>query len=218
MFLNENDLQYWISEHARMGSGSAIRSSLLQSKSPFVMWEKHRNEQGGFSSVFPYNDYDIRWQQCASCVLVINEEEKSVSSSDGHTYAKSSPFYEIRKSKNNEILKLLLLALKTFDWNLFIHCVEYDALQLHAIMQTCSHEMKWLDHELSHIISQLIAIRTEKHIPFAWTLDAGRNIHIIGMSDTLQILEPFIREITDIILKRSIRIIHNTSHQGLILK
>lgn len=185
--LTPQELQLWLSHWARLGSGSATRSTMLATlETPlFVGWirahaarETEPSGQYGDTQTRPLT-YHPRWASLQHLVLVLNEAPKSVTSSAGHRYAASSPFYAPRLAGLPHVWKTFCQALESYDFQTVLQLTEQDALHMHAIMQTTQHPAVYLNTEVGAVLGQFIAYRDQHELRAFWTLDAGPNIHIL---------------------------------------
>jgi diphosphomevalonate decarboxylase len=212
-----DDMNYWITQYARIGSGSAIRSALFDCNTPFIIWQKPSQSLNEFSEVFNLQNYDSKWNEIGTISLVFDSEKKKVSSSDGHSDAPSSPLYNIRKISSEKSIELLLLALQNYDWDLFSYIVEADSYMLHAIMQTSKNPTVYIDHNISTILQSINTLKKKLSFPFCWTMDAGKNIHIITMKNNILQFETEIKKIIETLdTIKLLNSIINTSHKNLI--
>ena len=184
--LNKDEFQYWCYEWARLGSGSATRSIVFSEEDKFVEWEKLNNE-----TITKQIHAHENWGKLKHCVLILNEDKKTISSSDGHKLAKSSLFHQIRVNNIEYKLSLLKKALLNFNFDVVKDLTEEDALLMHSVMHTGNPSLKYLNQASAKIISAFIQERNSKSIKAFWTLDAGPNIHILYMSGQ----EPFLTKI-----------------------
>lgn len=185
------ELQYWLMQWARIGSGSAIRSVCLEKNAKFVSWEfvQHKIHSHDSLQAHTHTDsiikniaYHSNWKKLKHCVFVLNTEKKITSSSDGHRVAHTSPLHQIRVNQVTTQFKDLKDAIKNFDFDVVAMLTEHDALLMHAVMQTSTPPAIYLTHEVSHVISEFIKFRRKEKIKAFWTLDAGPNIHFLYLS------------------------------------
>lgn len=185
------ELQYWLSEWSRIGSGSATRSSLLQNNSLFVAWKLMEHENNIFTTTENLKHHQ-NWRYLKHCVLVLDENEKSISSSDGHRYAQTSPLHAIRVAGINFKLTHMLKALEEFDFATLQQITEEDAFFMHAVMQTGEQPACYLNMQVSKIIAQFVQYRDQNGLQACWTLDAGPNVHFLYLEqDEKRIFEFF---------------------------
>lgn len=195
------ELQYWLYEWSRLGSGSATRSACLEQNALFVAWEVFENSTK--TVPVPYHPH---FKNLEHMVFVLDENPKPISSSQGHEYAHTSPLQAIRVSGVENKMRLLKKALLEFDFNTVRQLSEEDAFFMHSIMQTGTPPLCYLTHEASLIISEFVKIRNKNDIQAFWTLDAGPNIHFLFMPEAKETLFLFHAEMENK-LKKKIRIL-----------
>jgi diphosphomevalonate decarboxylase len=208
-----SELQYWLCEWSRLGSGSATRSAIINKNSLFVAWDlPHQQAEETSTYDVPYH---TNFNHLEHCVVVINENPKDISSSEGHKQAHTSPLHSIRVSGLKQKFSKLKLALLEGDFQTIKHITEEDAFAMHAVMQTGKEPACYLTHEVADIISQFIEYRDETSAKILWTLDAGPNIHFIYCNDHKHYFLNFIDQIQK---NRKINLIQNKqTPYGLIL-
>ncbi len=194
--------QTWISHCARLGSGSATRSTLINAASLFVSWDSD-NKVTSITSQFP----DMR-----HCVVIVDRNEKSVSSSAGHAAADASPLQSLRLSGAHSRFRSILDALQRGDFvNLATH-TEADATAMHSIMMTSGEGRHcYLTQKTLAVLDRVIRYRGT--LPVLWTLDAGSNPHISYLPSADVFMKTFMAWCRD----QSLEILENKSATGLVL-
>jgi len=165
------------SNFARLGSGSAARSIYPE----FSIWGKTKSLPGSsdkYAIPFPIN-YHNNFNDIEDSILIVNENEKPVSSRAGHALMNDHPMAKQRYINANKRLDKLLDALKTGDWGIFCQIVETEALELHALMMTSTHSFILMKPNTLEIIERIRNYRAETKIPVCFTLDAGPNVHVL---------------------------------------
>ncbi len=193
--------EYWLTQWARIGSGSALRSVCLNPKSKFVSWEIISNQSSCMRNI----TYNAKWNDLMHCVFVIDSKEKTITSSKGHLVADTSPLQKIRQAYVNENFDRFITAIKNFDFEFVAQFTEQDALNMHAVMQTSTPPAKYLNIQTSKIISELISFRNKEDFKAFWTLDAGPNVHILYLKKHREKLLK-LHKIVSQILKQDIKI------------
>jgi len=205
------ELQYWISQWARIGSGSATRSSLLEEDSLFVMWKKTSADETQTENI-PHHP---AWQDVSHCVFILDGTEKSVSSSAGHTHAPTSVFHKIRVAGIHQRINKMKQALAQYDFETIAHLTEEDAFAMHAVMQTGTPPACYLNDKASSIIAAFVTMRNEFSWNAFWTLDAGPNVHFIFKKDDAPHIAHF-HSLMESFVGDKIRVLYNTpQYQGL---
>jgi diphosphomevalonate decarboxylase len=164
------------SELARLGSGSASRSlyAPMASWGECSMIEGSSNQHASlFNELHPiYSDY-------CDTILIVDANEKSVSSRAGHSLMENHPFRDVRFKVARENMDRLIVSLKTGDLPTFIEIVEEEALTLHALMMTSRPSYILLRPESLFLINEIKLFREKEKIPACFTIDAGPNIHLL---------------------------------------
>ncbi len=160
-----------LSALARMGSGSACRSFL----GGYVEWKAGETpttqevQQVGSQS---------QWE-LADLILIVSKEKKSVSSTEAHETAWSSPLFRPRLAGIKERLHAVRQAINTKNLPALGQAIEADAIEMHAVMMTSNPPARYMTNDSESVLSW---VRTERSIGAfdAWfTMDAGPNVHII---------------------------------------
>lgn len=188
---SKTELQYWLAQWARMGSGSAIRSVSLAKNSQFVSWE-----MVGTESTIKNIPTHKKWNQLRHCVFALNSKPKEIKSSDGHMAAHTSPLHLIRVNNVKENFLTFKKALKNFNFEFVSSFTENDAFNMHAVMQTSIPPATYLNHKVSFVISEFIEFRKKEKIKAFWTLDAGPNIHFLYLSAHRKKMMKFHKEVS----------------------
>ncbi|MGB0452836.1 MAG: diphosphomevalonate/mevalonate 3,5-bisphosphate decarboxylase family protein [Bacteriovoracaceae bacterium] len=155
---------------ARLGSGSASRSLF----SPFVSWGDTSEE---FSHQIQIEHH--AFQQVGDSIVVIDDSEKKVGSSVGHSLMDDHIYREKRLMNAKKNYDSVLEALQTGDWKEFINILEKEALELHALMMTSNPQFLLLRPDTIAVIEKLYSFRSKNNASIGFTLDAGPNIHLI---------------------------------------
>ena len=176
---------------ARLGSGSAARSI----EGPIVYWGNSKDYDD--SSLF----YGTNLKNVApvfrtfqDTILIIDKNEKKVSSSLGHELMKSNPYAENRFIQANENMTKLKDILLKGDLINFIKIVELEALSLHAMMMTSSPSFILIQPNTLSVINEVYDFRKKTSIPICFTLDAGANVHLLYPHKFFEKVQNFILE------------------------
>ena len=176
------------------GSGSACRSI----PDGFSWWRKGKNSQTSYAfSIAPPNFWGLN-----DLVIIVSSEEKKVSSSEGHKYAPTSPFFKFRISDVEKRAKLIKKAFFKKDFTLFGSLVEEETLSMHLIMMTQKPPLYYWSGKTIEIIKKIVELR-KKGIEGYYTIDAGENVHLICQkNDQKKFFDYFINqpEVEEIII------------------
>ncbi len=158
-----------LSRIARMGSGSASRSV----PDGWVEWRAGTSDVSSYSeSIFPADHWDLR-----VLVILLSQDEKRVSSTDGHAAAQTSPFFKVRKRE----IRKKLVNMKTFvqerNFSLFGELLEDEALNMHAVMLTSKPNLiYWLPETVR--VMQAIQDWRAQGLESYFTINTGQNVFV----------------------------------------
>jgi diphosphomevalonate decarboxylase len=161
---------------ARLGSGSACRSIW----GPVVVWGEtpsipEASQEYGWSSdrVHPvFADFQ-------DTILLIDQGQKSVSSTVGHQLMVGHPFAEARFKQAHKHLEQMMEVLAQGDLGRFVDLVEREALTLHALMMASNPSFVLMKPATLAVIEKIRAYRKATQHPVCFTLDAGANVHVL---------------------------------------
>lgn len=160
-----------IAHLSRLGSGSAGRSVF----GGYVHWQAGDDaESQKINAVFSEKHWAL-----SDVIVIVSDEEKKVSSSEGHTYAWSSPLFTARLSGLAEREAAMLQALKRRDIYALGPLLEQDALEMHSIMVSMTPPVCYLTSKSNELITWVRQLRATQNIPVYFTIDAGPNLHLI---------------------------------------
>lgn len=181
-----------VSEMARLGSGSASRSTL----SGWVLWGRTDvyTESSDQYGIEINNHIHKNFHSLQDTILVIRKGTKAVSSSVGHELMNNHPYKEGRLKQAGKNIKLLTEALKQGHFDRFAEVCEEEAMSLHALMMSSSPGYTLMAPESLRAIKRIKKFREHNHTPLTFTLDAGPNIHLIYPKEHSKIIHPFIKE------------------------
>ncbi len=173
--LTEEEFRHKASIVARLASGSASRSIY----SNLVLWGETKFEMGSNEYAIEFTDYHEDFKDLQDTILIVSSDEKSVSSSLGHSMMNSHPYKEVRELQAHENMRSLVDALRNGDFDAFGEVVENEALTLHSLMMTSSPSFVLLKPNSLRIIELVRSFREHTNLPVYFTIDAGPNIHLI---------------------------------------
>jgi diphosphomevalonate decarboxylase len=162
---------------ARRGSGSACRSV----PAGFVEWAAGTDDETSYArQIAPPEHWDLR-----ITTVILDEEAKDVSSSEGHRLAWTSPFYPARLDALPQTLKIVRQALMDKDFRTLGPAVEREAVSMHVVAMTSRPDDRpWLSGIYYWQPGTLALI----HVVQGWrrqglevyfTIDAGQNVHLL---------------------------------------
>jgi len=175
---------------ARLGSGSASRS--ISGKA--VLWGKtERVTESSDEYAVPIDEQVHHlFKSYRDAVLIIDSGQKTSSSSKGHMLMENHSFAKARYLQANINLEKMLLALKTGGEKLFAEIVESEAMTLHALMLSSNPAIFLIKPNTLAVIEKLKEFRRKQCLNFAFTLDAGPNVHILYPNKIKAIMVNFI--------------------------
>ncbi|MCC7298129.1 MAG: diphosphomevalonate decarboxylase [Bacteroidia bacterium] len=171
------NLQQKASELARLGSGSACRSLF----SGAAVWGETPVVQGASDLYAVPFDKPIAepLNDLMDAVLIVDDEEKQVSSTQGHALLKGNVYAPARYAAAQENMQRISDALNKGSIRSFIAIVESEALQLHAMMMASSQYYILMRPNTLAIIEKIWKFRENTGLPVMFTLDAGANVHLL---------------------------------------
>ncbi len=177
---------------ARLGSGSACRSVYPG----ITVWGETELVEGSsdlYAVPIPYEIHEI-YKGFRDSIILIEEGQKSVSSTAGHDLMNNHPYAEKRFLSANENLEKLIKVLKNGDIETFGTIIEHEALSLHAMMMTSHPYYILMKPDTLRFIEEIWNYRKETSRPLFFTLDAGANIHLLYPKNIQTEIEKFIEE------------------------
>ncbi len=197
---------------ARLGSGSAARSVF----GGFVSWGKsifinHSSDE--YATPINKQVQESFFNLC-DAIIVVSDQPKSISSSDGHKLMNEHPFARARYRQANLNHEVLLRALMCGDRQRFVEIVENEALQLHAMLMSAQPWNILLAPESVFIIQQIKLFRLQSNIPICFTLDAGPNIHLIYSREESKVVKNFLESQLIPSVNKPMKIIYDKIGQG----
>lgn len=165
---------------SRQGSGSSCRSFF----SPWAIWRE--------SEVGPV---DLPYKNLLHKVIVINNQEKEVSSSEAHKRVKTSPFYPERSAKAEQHLVRLMQALQIEDWSIAYQICWQEFQDMHQLFSTSSQPFSYITNESLQVLESLQNFwQHHKDGPIV-TMDAGPNIHLLFRPDQAALAQLVLQEV-----------------------
>lgn len=194
-FFDATEMQTWLSEWSRLGSGSATRSAISQhdsNSSQFVAWELLDNGVSSRTQELPVHD---DFSQICHCVLLLDAGEKSVGSSEGHTLAQTSLFQELRLAQYPARFLRTRESLLQGDFQYLQELTEIDAFEMHAVMATGSCPLNYMTKDTASAVSRFVEIRNQESAKMLWTLDAGANPHFVFLPEASAAMSRFFQSL-----------------------
>jgi diphosphomevalonate decarboxylase len=199
-YLSSHNFFEQASFYSRLASGSACRSLF-----PAIgLWKKNVEYATGYTDVHPM------FLSLCDSILIVDKNEKSVSSTHGHALMDSHPYSSVRYIDAENNLQKLLVAMRNGSFQDFSAIVEHEALSLHALMLTSSPSVILLRPESLDIILKIKEWRSINNVPVTFTIDAGPNIHLLYPETS----KPMVRDYIENVLWCHKTVIHDEVGQG----
>ena len=162
---------------SRIGSGSACRSVY----GGFNIWGKHEDfeQSSDLFSLQLNQSISTEFENFQDTILLVDETQKDVSSSAGHSLMDNHPFSMDRYMIANKNTSALKIILEKGDLFTFCELVEKEAMMLHSLMMTSSPSYVLMKPETLEIIDEIKSFRNMNKVPVCFTLDAGANVHVL---------------------------------------
>jgi diphosphomevalonate decarboxylase len=162
---------------SRIGSGSACRSVY----GGFNIWGKHKDfeQSSDLFSLQLNQSISTEFENFQDTILLVDETQKDVSSSAGHSLMDNHPFSVDRYMIANKNTSALKIILEKGDLFAFCELVEKEAMMLHSLMMTSSPSYVLMKPETLEIIDEIKSFRNMNKVPVCFTLDAGANVHVL---------------------------------------
>jgi diphosphomevalonate decarboxylase len=157
---------------ARLGSGSAARSIF----GGFVEWHAGKTHEESYAEqVAPPAHLDLH-----DVVVIFEEGEKKVGSSEGHGLADTSPLNAGRVARVPYLLDQVRAGIVRRDLAQLGSAAEEDAILMHAVMMTSRPSLLYWSEGTLRGLHAVRAWREEGLLVYA-TIDAGPNLHLLCM-------------------------------------
>lgn len=159
-----------MSRIARRGSGSASRSLF----GGYVWWHAGYDDASSYAEqIASRAHWDLR-----DVIVIVEEEEKPVSSSQGHGLAQTSDFLQTRLEQVEDNLPAVRDAILDRDLASLGPIIEADALAMHFVMMSSTPPLFYWAPATIAILKAVQRWRQEG-LEAYFTIDAGPNVHLI---------------------------------------
>lgn len=157
---------------ARQASGTACRCVC----GGFVEWKDGDTSETSYSqSIFSADHWDLR-----SVIAIVDEGQKKISSTEGHTTASSSKFFAVRQKNIKQKIKKVKQLLADKDFSQLGELIEQECLEFHSILFTSQPPLiTWYPGTIQ-VIAAVKQMRTEG-IEAYFTINTGFNAHVITL-------------------------------------
>jgi diphosphomevalonate decarboxylase len=166
-----------LSRLSRRGSGSSCRSFFA----PWAVWRGEGAE--------PFQ-LGLRLDHA---VIVVDDAQKLVSSSEAHKRVTTSLLYQRRTERAEERLELLVVALKRGEWKAAFEICWSEFWDMHALFETSQPAFGYITPGTVLVLNKLREIwRLDGDGPLV-TMDAGANVHLLLRPDQRPAAEAWLR-------------------------
>jgi diphosphomevalonate decarboxylase len=180
-----------LSALARLGSGSASRSLF----GGFVQWDRGFDHKSSVARMlFPPDHWDL-----IDLVAIVNSSEKKVSSEGGHRIAATSPLNQARVDHVKNLLPIVQAAIAERDLAKLGDPVEWDALAMHAVMQTGTPSLLYWQPGTLEVLQAVRRWREEDGISAYFTIDAGPNVHVLCASQDAPVVQARLSALSSVV-------------------
>ena len=184
-----------ISVLARLGSGSATRSVY----GGFVALQTcHTERSRSVTRVKnPIEDakaiqiVDEHYWPLHDIIIAPSLDEKKTGSTEGHTLAYTSPFFENRLRTIPHRMAECTDAILSKDFEKLQHITEEDAWDLHRVAETSTPPLQYLSEETHRITREITDLRKREHLAVLYTMDAGPTVHLVCIEDAVETIKEF---------------------------
>ena len=178
-----------VSHLSRLGSGSACRS--IYPKAALWGHSDYRDSTDEYAVGLEEILHPV-FHDYGDAILLVDQDEKKVSSSAGHQLMEHNPYAEVRYEMARNNTEKLLDILKSGDLDNFTSLVEEEAMTLHALMMASSPGYILMHPNTIHILHLVREFRKNSGIPLCFTLDAGPNVHLLYPASSKEKVKEFI--------------------------
>lgn len=185
---------------ARLGSGSACRSI----PDGFVEWREGSSSGSSFAYSLLPSSY---WKLC-DVIAIVQNTPKDVSTSDGMSSIKTSPYWKGRINKIPDKIDRIKKALLEKNFQSLGEILEEDCLDMHRVLQTQNPPLYYWNDATIKIMENVRGWR-KSGMPVYFTIDAGPNVHLICEAKDEKTLIEKVRNIFGVL-----EIISNKPAQG----
>jgi diphosphomevalonate decarboxylase len=176
-----------LSRLARTGSGSACRSI----PTGFVEWQAGDSDESSYAfSIAPPEHWEI-----VDCIILVSQDEKPVSSSLGHSLAKTSVLQSARVADTPRRMELCRKAIINHDFEMLTAVVELDSNLLHAVMLTSTPTLLYWQPATVAIMEAVQSWRMDG-LPVCYSIDAGPNVHVLCTMEAFKEVDARIRNLS----------------------
>jgi diphosphomevalonate decarboxylase len=189
-FATDSQARKIVAGLAAFGSGSACRSI----DGPFVEWDPRSGTKPLDTGRIGYIDF----------ILLLDQKEKVVPSTEAHARVRSSPKFAGRVGRAHARLAQVKDALKRGDLKVLAETVLVEALDMHDLFHTSDPSFGYMNDLSRDWVKRFQA--HDKHFPSQngiVTLDAGANVHVFVPDTEERLWERFFQAQTGLAFVKS---------------
>jgi diphosphomevalonate decarboxylase len=153
---------------SQTGSGSSCRSFF----SPWCIWTKDSVSQPDL----PFNDL-------IHLVVVVDQQEKRVSSSEAHKQVPTSDLFHTRATRAEKRLTQLITSLQQADWQIAYIIAWQEFWDMHALFETAVSPFHYMTANSLEVLNFARHYWQEHQDGPIVTMDAGPNVHLLFRQD-----------------------------------
>lgn len=172
---SDEQMKQRMSHLARLGSGSASRSV----EGAFCQWGVDGLEVGNDEYAMVINKIHPLFLSMRDSILILDDQAKAVSSSQGHALMENHPYAEARFKRASERVTELKQVLESGQWDEFARLVESEALELHGLMMSSTPAYILMRPQTLEAIERIKRFQVQESVKITYTLDAGANLHVL---------------------------------------
>lgn len=176
-----------LSRLARRGSGSACRSIF----GGFAQWEKGDSDETSFAFPIPSDGWE---QELAMLFVVINQEEKKISSRSGmKRTVDTSSFYPGWLQTVEQDIQTMTRAIATKNFQLLGETMEANGLRMHGTTLAAVPPFTYWTAQSMAVMEHVQKLRQQGILCY-FTMDAGPNVKILVQRQQLQAVQAYLQQ------------------------
>lgn len=157
-----------LSHLSRQASGSSCRSFF----SPWSLW---RDEQA--------QSLDLPVKELFHQAVIVESDQKSVSSSEAHQRVLTSLLFEGRSLRAEKRLQALLKVFQDKDWSQAFEICWAEFWDMHALFESAQPSFGYMTEGSLWVLEQVRDVWRQKKVGPLVTMDAGANVHLLYQRD-----------------------------------
>ncbi|HPI40634.1 MAG TPA: diphosphomevalonate decarboxylase [Pseudobdellovibrionaceae bacterium] len=169
-----------LADLSQKGSGSSCRSFF----SPWSMW----SETGA-------DAIDLKIQKLHHCVVMADQEKKSISSSKAHELVLTSPHFKGRQARAEQRLEKLIYSLNHQDWFASYNICWDEFMDMHDLFHSSSPSFTYMNAKSHQILEISRNIWIQNSDGPLVTMDAGANVHWLFREDQKEMAQNLVSDL-----------------------